>query len=200
VATRDLTIAIQSKYDGKGTTAASEGLKATEEQSKRFEKALSDQEAQSKRSAQQLDAVGSSALRTRRLLEDATRRLPTIDVEADLSQPERQLADLTARLRELSDKRIGIDIDPRQVEQQVGEIRRQLMTLADDHPEVVVDANVERALTALEAVEREARKVDGRVAKIQVDVDGGPAVAAMALIDTALSALEAAGPAKVAAG
>ncbi|GII89618.1 hypothetical protein Ssi03_76080 [Sphaerisporangium siamense] len=188
---------------GQRAESYSKALKGQEDAAQRSEKALRAHEAQLKRSAAQMDAIGSSAARTRRLLEEATRRLPKLDVEADLSQPERQLAELTGRLRELSGMRLGIDISARDAQEKIAQVRRELMVLADQHPEVLVGVDVERAIAGLERVEREARKVDGRVSRIRVDVDGGRAAqSAISGIGQALTELGATatrgGPAAVA--
>jgi hypothetical protein len=210
VPTRDLTVAIKTKFDEKGAKAAEDALRREEAAAKRAEKALADHGSQAKqheralqgmgaqaeRTARELDAIGSSALKSRRLLEDAAKRLPKLDIEADLSQPERALAELTNKLRELSGKRIGVDIDAGELERQAAEIRRELMTLEATHPEVVVTANVERAVAALERVEREARRVDGRVAKlhVEVEVDDEPAVRAESALRQAFGALQSMAP------
>ncbi|MFG3439940.1 hypothetical protein ACGF0J_22055 [Nonomuraea sp. NPDC047897] len=212
--TRDLVIALKSKWDGVGLDRADKGFKQTEQSAKKFTgelerverqvrqqgAALTQSGAQAGRFGQELEDVGRVAIKTRRLLEDATRRLPKIDVEADLSEPERQLAGLARRLQDLSGKRIGIDLDGRQAAAEAERIRRELTALAALHPEVVVGANVERALNSLQRVEREARRLDGRNVTIDVDVDGAAASAAqIALVQTALTLIRASGPAAGAA-
>lgn len=211
--TRDLVIALKSKWDGTGTSAGEKGLKGLEESSKsaareleRMERqakqqgdALAKSGAQAQRFGRDLDDVGRTAIKTRRLLEDATKRLPTIEVTADMSEPERELADLTRRLHELSSKRIGIDVDAQEAANETERIRRGLTALAAMHPEIVVDANVERAIRDLDKVERAARDLHRRVT-VNVDVDGASAsAAAIGLIQTALAAVRSSGPATGAA-
>ncbi|WP_433445725.1 hypothetical protein [Nonomuraea sp. CA-141351] len=204
--TRDLIIALRSKWDGSGTTNAEKGLSAAEESSKKFTRALEGLErqarqqgaamtqnaAQADRFGRRLEDVGRTAIKTRRLLEDATKRLPKIDVEADLSQPERQLAGLAQRLRDLSGKRLEIDIDARDAAAEAAKIRRELIALAELNPEVVVSAQVERAVRNLDKVEREARDLDRRI-NVRVDVDGTAAAAALGMIQAALTAVRSSG-------
>lgn len=214
MANRDLVISLRTRWDGVGLDRADKGFKQTEQSAKKFTGELERMEKQARqqaaamtqtatqtgRVAQEFDDVGRTAIRTRRLLEDATKRLPKIDVEADLSEPERQLAGLAQRLRDLSGKRIGIDLDASAAANEAGEIRRQLTALAAMHPEIVVTANVDRALNNLQKVEKEARDLDGRTATVDVDVDGAAAAAAqIGLIQTALVMIRASGPAAGAA-
>ncbi|NUP24007.1 MAG: hypothetical protein HOZ81_49730 [Streptomyces sp.] len=215
--TRDLVIALKSKWDGTGLDRADKGFKQTEQSAKKFSDELGRMERQARqqreamsRSAEQtgrferqLEDVGRTAIKTRRLLEDASRRLPKIEVTADTSEPERKLAGLAQRLQDLSGKRLDVDIDATQAANEAAKIRRELVELASMHPEVVVGANIDRAVRDLDKVEREARDLDRRV-NIKVDVDGAAAsAAAIGLIQTALTAIRSSGPAStlaVAAG
>lgn len=211
--TRDLIIAVKSKWDDRGTTDAAKGLKQAEDATKKFSRelerlekqarqqgaAMTQSAAQTERFERQLEDVGRTAIKTRRLLEDATKRLPTIEVTADTSDAEHQVADLSRRLQDLSGKRIGIDLDARQAADEAEKLRRELVELAAMNPEIFVDANVERAIRDLDKVEREARDLDRRV-NVKVDVDGAPAAAAaIGLIQTALTAIRSSGPASAAA-
>ncbi|MEV0994666.1 hypothetical protein [Nonomuraea sp. NPDC050202] len=211
--TRDLVIALKSKWDGVGLDRADKGLKTTESSSRaltreleRIEKqarqqgtTLAQAGAQAGRFGDQLDDVGRTAIKTRRLLEDATKRLPRIEITADSSDAERELDRLSTRLRSLSDQRIGIDLDAREAANEAEAIRRELVALAALHPEVVVGANIDRAVRDLDKVEREARDLDRRVT-VQVDVDGASAsAAAIGMIQTALSLVRSSGPATGAA-
>jgi hypothetical protein len=213
VATRDLVIALKSKWDDRGTHDAAKGLKQAEDATKKFSRELEQLEKQAKqqgtsltkaaadagRFGNQLDDVGRTAIKTRRLLEDATRRLPTIEITADSSDAERELAVLSTRLKSLSDQRIGIDVDAREAANEAEAIRRELTALAALHPEVVVGANVDRVIRDLDKVEREARDLDRRVT-VQVDVDGASAsAAAIGMIQTALTLVRSSGPATGAA-
>lgn len=205
---RDLNININTKADTKGVNDAEEGLKRTEQASKkasdeldRMERAASKQGAalaesgkQADRFAQHLDVVGRSAIKTRRLLEDATKRLPKIEITADTSEPERQLHALAQQLQDLSGKRLGIDIDATDAANETQRIRRDLTALAAMHPEIVVGANIERALADLRRVEREARDLDRHVT-VKVDVAGAAVAAgAIGLLETALTAVRSSGP------
>lgn len=112
-----------------------------------------------------------------------------------MSEPERELARLAQRLRDLSGKRLSIDIDASDAADEAERIRRELTSLASMHPEVVVGANVERAIRDLDKVEREARDLDRRVT-VNVDVDGAAASAAeIGLIQMALNLVRSSGPA-----
>ncbi|WP_433520149.1 hypothetical protein ACQP2T_63455 (plasmid) [Nonomuraea sp. CA-143628] len=211
--TRDLIIALKTKWDDRGATDAAKGLKRTEDASKgvtreleRLEKqarqqgaAMTQSAAQADRFERELEDVGRTAIKTRRLLEDATKRLPEIEVTADTSDAERQVADLSRRLQDLSGKRIGIDLDARAAADEAEKLRRELTQLAAMNPEIFVGANVERAIRDLDKVEREARDLDRRVS-VKVDVDGASAAgAALGLVQSALTMMRSSGPAAGAA-
>ncbi|MEV1245081.1 hypothetical protein [Nonomuraea sp. NPDC049750] len=206
--TRDLIIALKSKWDDRGTTDAAKGLKQAEDATRKFSRELEQLEkqarqqgaamtqsaAQTDRFQRELDDVGRTSIKTRKLLEDATKRLPKIEITADTSDAERQVADLSRRLQDLSGKRIGIDLDARQAAEEAEKLRRELTQLAAMNPEIFVGANVERAIRDLDKVEREARDLDRRV-NVRVDVDGASAAAAaIGLIQTALTAIRGSGP------
>jgi hypothetical protein len=208
VTTRDLIIAIKTAFDGKGATAAEKGLQQTESAAKKTSGALEQLErkardqgqalAQAGRqaggAARDLDAVGRTAIKTRQLLESATKRLPEIEITADSSDAERDIADLARRLRGLADKRIGIDLDAGEAAREAESLRRELTELAALNPELVVSANVDRAIRDLERVERHARDLDRTRVDIPVEVSGAAAAAGIDTIRTALAALRSSGP------
>ncbi|MFD9949817.1 hypothetical protein ACFWYW_55890 [Nonomuraea sp. NPDC059023] len=208
--TRDLVIALKSQWDGSGTNAADKGLKKTEDSSRALARELERMEKQARQQAaamtqnaaatdrfgQHLEDVGRTAIRTRKLLEDATKRLPEIEITADSSNAERRVADVVRRLRELRSQRIGIDIDASDAAAETERLRRDLTQLAAMNPEIFVDANVERALRDLEKVEREARNLAGRDVTVDVNVSGASASAtAIGLIQNALAMVRSSGPA-----
>ncbi|MBB5776235.1 hypothetical protein [Nonomuraea jabiensis] len=210
MASRDLIIALKSKWDDSGfqhgntsTKAFASELGRLERQARQQREALAQSGAQAGRFSEQLDDIGRTSIRTRRLLENATRRLPAIEITADTGDAEREVAALSTRLRALSDMRIGIDVDAREAANEAEAIRRQLTELAAMNPEVFVGANVERAIRDLDRVEREARDLDRRV-NVKVDVDGASAAsAAIGLIGSALATVRSSAPltgAAVAAG
>ncbi|WP_431920463.1 hypothetical protein [Nonomuraea jabiensis] len=210
MASRDLIIALKSKWDDSGFKHGNESTKTfagelgrLERQARQQREALMQSGAQAGRFGQQLDDIGRTSIRTRRLLENATRRLPEIEITADSSDAEREVAALSTRLRSLSDMRIGIDVNAREAANETEAIRRQLTELAAMNPEIFVGANVERAIRDLDRVEREARDLDRRV-NVKIDVDGASAAAAaIGLIGSALAAVRSSGPltgAAVAAG
>ncbi|MEO3875523.1 hypothetical protein ABGB18_42650 [Nonomuraea sp. B12E4] len=208
MATRDLVIALKSKWDGVGLDRADKGFKQTEQSAKKFTTELERLERQARqqgealgksaadagRFEQQLEDVGRTAIKTRKLLEDATKRLPKIEIDADSSDAEREVAALAKRLQDLSGRRIGIDVDAKSAADEVEQLRSDLVRLAAMHPEVVVGANIERAIRDLDRVEREARDLDRRIT-VQVDVDGAMAtIMQLGLVQSALTMIRSSGP------
>ncbi|GAB1823582.1 hypothetical protein HerbRD11066_67460 [Herbidospora sp. RD11066] len=132
-------------------------------------------------------------------LASAFRSLPRAEITADSTDAEIKIQTLRTALRELSDKRIGLDIDATTALAEMSAIKAELASVAET-ADIDVRADVSRALAALAVVEREVEKLDGQTATVDVDVSGAPeAVAKVGLLDAALTTLKSAGPLKVAA-
>ncbi|MBO4272379.1 hypothetical protein [Microbispora triticiradicis] len=143
--------------------------------------------------------AGAFAKSFSRQLGAAFRSLPHAEITADSSDAEIKVNTLRASLRELANKRIGIDIDTASALGEMRAIRSELEGLQQTG-DIAVRADVSRALTALNSVEREVDKLDRQNVDINVDVDGASAaVAQVGLLEGALSTLGSVGPARMAA-
>lgn len=120
-------------------------------------------------------------------------KLPKVDLGADSTDADRKIADLRARMAELSGKRIGVDIDAGTALAEMADIRSQLRELSRGS-DVDVRVDAVRALAELDAVKSEVDRLDGKEARPSVSVDTGAALAAIRTIGIALAGLSA-GPA-----
>lgn len=113
--------------------------------------------------------VESFADTIERRITRAIKSLPNIELKADAGDSERKLEELRGQLKELSDKKIGVDIDAATARERIKEISADLVDLAHKTPNVAVAVDAARASSELAAVEREVDKLDGRKAKIDAD-------------------------------
>ncbi|MEU8279568.1 hypothetical protein ACFYOK_29370 [Microbispora bryophytorum] len=143
--------------------------------------------------------AGSFARAFSRQLGAAFRTLPQAEITADTSDAEIKVNTLRASLRELANKRIGIDIDSASALGEMQAIKAELEGLQQTG-DIAVRADVTRALAALASVEREVEKLDGDTINVDVDVDGAAAaVTQVGLLERALSSVASVGPARMAA-
>ncbi|XVQ83173.1 hypothetical protein ACQP2K_30665 [Microbispora siamensis] len=133
-----------------------------------------------------------------RQLGAAFRSLPRAEITADSSDAEIKVNALRASLRDLANKRIGIDIDSASALGEMRAIRSELEGL-EQTSDIAIRADVTRALAALNSVEREVDKLDRKSVDIDVDVDGAAQAAAqVGMIEKALSSLASTGPGRLA--
>lgn len=143
--------------------------------------------------------AGAFARSFSRQLGQAFRNLPQAQITADSSDAEVKVNVLRQSLRELANKRIGVDIDATTAMAEMRAIKAELEGLRDTG-DIDVRADVTGALAALQVVERQVEKLDGRSIDVDVDIQGAPAaLAKIGIIDTAMTVLEASGPLKMAA-
>jgi hypothetical protein len=107
----------------------------------------------------------------RRRLQVAVESLPDIEVDADTSEADRDIADLRARLAALADKRIGVDISNADAIRETEELQLHLQRLTVTHPDIEVTADISEAVAALAQVTAAARQVDQLDPTIEVHVD-----------------------------
>uniref|UniRef100_UPI001964921B hypothetical protein n=1 Tax=Nonomuraea lactucae TaxID=2249762 RepID=UPI001964921B len=127
--------------------------------------------------ARGMTETGASAQAMRRKLESATRALPKIKIDADSSAAEVKFAELRRDLEGLASKRIGIDVDAGSAQARLQTIERELAELAAMEADPLVKADIAMALDDLRKVNTELDRLDGRTARVDVDVAGGVAAA-----------------------
>ncbi|HEY9354612.1 MAG TPA: hypothetical protein VIP28_15225 [Nocardioides sp.] len=115
--------------------------------------------------------LGKFAQDARRDIEKALKALPDVDIDANATPAQQEVARLRKELVELNDQRIGIDIDAATAIGRAKAIKEQLDEIGRKSADVQVNADVAAASAALAAFSGEVDRVDGRKAKVTVDVD-----------------------------
>jgi hypothetical protein len=115
--------------------------------------------------------IGAFATGMQRRIAAAVKALPDIQLDADSSQADRKLAEIRAKLAEVADLRIGVDIDTDVARERVRGLEAELAQLGRQSSSVQVQADVGVALAQLRAVDAAVDALDGRTATVKVDVD-----------------------------
>ncbi|MFF4672115.1 peptidoglycan DD-metalloendopeptidase family protein [Streptomyces sp. NPDC001279] len=137
------------------------------------------------------DNAGAFATAMKRHLQAAFQAMPKLDIRLSSSGADAELARLRARLEQLSNKRIGIDVDAMAARAEVQRIERELQRLGAEHPNVAVRADTAAARTALAAMRAEIDAVDRRHIDVPVRIDTGQATAALMSLGMQAAALAA---------
>ncbi|WP_143737848.1 hypothetical protein [Microbispora sp. GKU 823] len=135
----------------------------------------------------------------RKKLEDATKRIPKIELDANSTPAEVKIAELRKRLETLRDKKVGVDIDAGAALAEMHVIQRELASIDDREVSFDVRAGISGAMAELAAVDAEIARLDGQDAQVRVNADISGAMRGIATVSSALAAL-AAGPALVSIG
>ncbi|MER7505280.1 hypothetical protein AB0L05_17220 [Nonomuraea pusilla] len=129
----------------------------------------------------------------RKKLEDATKRLPKIEIDADSSAADIKMAQLRRELESLASKRIGVDIDAGEAMAEMQRLRAQLLSM-EEGASFEVRAGIKQATEDMAAVEAEVRRLDGRDVTFKVDADTKDALGSLAKLQGSLMALGTATP------
>lgn len=106
----------------------------------------------------------------RRKLEDAVKKLPKIEIDANSKPAEIKVAALRAKLEKLSAKEIGIDIDASAALIEMAELQQELRAL-EQGASFDVRADIGNALADLESVAREVQRINGQKVEIDIEAD-----------------------------
>lgn len=99
---------------------------------------------------QQADAAGRTFADTfKARVTAALRSLPDVTIGASTSEAEQKLRDLHAQLEELSNARVGVDIDAATALAKIDDLQAQLRALGAESPNIDVQVNTSRAAAAL---------------------------------------------------
>lgn len=115
--------------------------------------------------------VGAFARDTRKKLEAALKALPDIEIDADSSDAQREIARIRSEMQSLADKKIGVDIDAAAARAEMERLHAELARLGADSADIQVKTDTAAAMTALGVVNAEVDRLDGRKATVKVDVD-----------------------------
>jgi hypothetical protein len=135
---------------------------------------------QGTRQGDQFGSAFARALRAR--LDAAVRSLPDVQINADSSGADREIASLRAQLVDLRDKRVGIDIDAAEANRRVDELSTHLRLLAQQSPDVNVRVDAGTAAAELAKFQTEVNRLDGQNPTIRPDVDTAAASAKLAAL------------------
>lgn len=117
------------------------------------------------------DAGGAFSRSIRRKLEAAFKAMPKLDVKLGDSGVDAELARIRAKLEQLSNKRVGIDVSAEAAEAEITRLEAQLRELGAQHPNVQVRADTATARAALAAIKAEIASIGGRKT-VALEVDG----------------------------
>ncbi|WP_206325913.1 MULTISPECIES: hypothetical protein [unclassified Streptomyces] len=119
-----------------------------------------------------VETDGTFGQRLRAAVQAAEAALPNINIEADSTAAEVQIARLRAQLTALRDVRVGVDIDATTASTQIAAIQAQLQALSASDADVAVRVDAGAATAQLAAVQAMVSALDGREIDIRVDTSG----------------------------
>jgi hypothetical protein len=130
-----------------------------------------------------LETDGALGTKLRAAVEQAQASLPNVNITADTTPAELEIARLRAQLTQLGDKRVGIDISATDAIAQITQIQAQLAHLSAQDADVAVRVDAGAAAAQLAAFNAQVNRLDGRTARVDVDTRG--AVSGMQMLVTA---------------
>lgn len=134
--------------------------------------------------ARQGQSTGSTFGRSfKATLEAALAALPEVRLRADSSDAEREIYQIRAQMRALSDARIGIDVSTTTANAAIGVLQARLARLSASDADVAVRVDAGAAAAQLAAFQAQVNRLDGQTAN--VDVDTRSATANLHLLTTA---------------
>ncbi|OKJ42685.1 peptidoglycan DD-metalloendopeptidase family protein [Streptomyces sp. CB01580] len=137
------------------------------------------------------DTAGAFASSMRRHLQAAFRSMPRLDIRLSDTGVDAELARLRARLEQLSNRRIGIDVDAGTARAEVERIERELQRLGAEHPNIRIRTDTAAARAALAAMRAEIDAANRREINVPVRVDTTQATAALMSLGMQAAALAA---------
>lgn len=132
--------------------------------------------------------VGSFERDLKARIAAAQAQLPDIELRADSSDADREIASIRGQLATLLDKRIGVDIDAGQALAEVATLHAQLVALGERSPDIQVKADTAAAAGKIASVVAEAEAAGAIEPTITMDVDTGGAQANIAALVTSATA------------
>lgn len=130
-----------------------------------------------------VETDGQLGARLRAAVQQAEASLPNINIDADTSPAQAEVASLRAQLTALRDQRVGIDIDAATALARISELQARLARLSAQSAEVGVRVDTGAAAAQLAAFQAQVNRLDGQTA--HVDVDTSSAVSSFGALATA---------------
>ncbi|MFB7647124.1 transglycosylase SLT domain-containing protein [Streptomyces sp. NPDC056084] len=136
-----------------------------------------------------LQTDGLLGQRVRAAVAEAEAALPNINIDADTSEAQAQIASLRAQLTTLKEQRIGVDIDAATALARIDELQARLGRLSASSADVSVRVDAAAAQARLATIQAMVSGLDGQTARINVDTSG--ALGAVFQLTIAVGALAA---------
>lgn len=119
-----------------------------------------------------VETDGTFGQRLRAQVQAAEASLPNINLTADSSAADVEIARLRAQLTALRDVRIGVDMDTATATARVEAIQARLQALASSDADVAVRVDTAAAAAQLAAIQAAVNRLDGQTANVNVHVSG----------------------------
>lgn len=119
-----------------------------------------------------VEADGTFGQRLRAQVQAAEASLPNINLHADSSAAEVEIARLRAQLTALRDVRIGVDMDAATATARIEAIQARLQALASSDADVAIRVDTAAAAAQLAAIQAAVNRLDGQTASVNVNVSG----------------------------
>ena len=119
-----------------------------------------------------VETDGQLGTRLREAVRQAEASLPNVNIGADTTPAEVEIARLRAQLSSLADARVGIDIDAATALARITEIQTRLARLSTETPNVGVRVDTAAAAAQLAAFQAQVNRLDGQNARVDVDTTG----------------------------
>ncbi|HUR05392.1 MAG TPA: hypothetical protein VM347_22820, partial [Nonomuraea sp.] len=157
-----------------------------------------------------VEADGTFGQRLRAQVQAAEASLPNINLTADSTDVDVEIARLRAQLTSLRDVRIGVDMDAATATARIDAIQARLQRLAASNADVAVRIDASAAAAQLATMQALVNRLDGQTATVNVRVSGmqllvtaalafGPAILpVLPVVAAGLGAVAAAGTAAAA--
>lgn len=118
------------------------------------------------------NAGGAFASSLRRKLEAAFKAMPKLDVKLSDTGVDAQIARLRAKLEQLSNKRIGIDVGAEEARAEVARLEEELKRLGANHPNPRIRIDTAAATASLAEIRAEIDAATATPGRIHLEVDG----------------------------
>ncbi|MGH3584718.1 MAG: hypothetical protein ACRDQ0_00180 [Pseudonocardia sp.] len=119
-----------------------------------------------------LETDGTLGQKLRAQVQAAEASLPNINIGADTTPAQAEIASLRGQLTALKDQRIGIDIDAATAMARITEIQARLQRLSASDADVAVRVDTGSAAAQLATVQAMVSGLDGQTARVNVSTTG----------------------------
>lgn len=119
-----------------------------------------------------VETDGTFGQRLRAQVQAAEASLPNINLTADSSDVDVEIARLRAQLTALRDVRIGVDMDTATARARIEAVQARLQALSASDADVAVRVDTAAAATQLAAIQAMVNRLDGQTANVNVRVSG----------------------------